>query len=201
MEKILEFVIHSNSVQMSNPAFMAELKSWIRFNRKEAMSSGDGLYSGISGNADLPTWLGKFAFDLAFKPKSENDKYAKHIRSSAGIAVFVSEENDRNHWVEVGRCFQRFALQATALGVRNALLNQPVEVSALRPTFAKHLGLGGQRPDLKVQLKQKLFILMDRDNRMHSFCRFSDDSLVGTGTLAYFAARNDEKKSAVKIKL
>ena len=151
MENILEFVTHANSAQMSDPAFMAELKSWIRFNRTEAMSSGDGLYAGISGNPSLPTWLGKLAFELAFKPKSENDKYAKHVRSSAGIAVFVSEANDRSHWVETGRCFQRFALQATALGVRNALLNQPVEVAAFRPSFVKHLALGSQRPDLVVR--------------------------------------------------
>ena len=150
-EKILEFVTQANSAQMSDSAFMAELKSWIRFNRTQAMSSGDGLYAGISGNPNLPTWLGKLAFDMAFKPKSENDKYARHVRSSAGIAVFVSEANDRSHWIETGRCFQRFALQATAIGVRNALLNQPVEVAALRPSFANHLGLGSQRPDLVVR--------------------------------------------------
>jgi hypothetical protein len=43
------------------------------------------------------------------------------------------------------------ALQATALGIRNAFLNQPVEVAALRPHFAAALGLGDQRPDLVVR--------------------------------------------------
>ena len=51
----------------------------------------------------------------------------------------------------MGRCYERFALQATALGVRNAFLNQPVEVTASRPQFAASLGLGGQRPDLVVR--------------------------------------------------
>jgi len=53
--------------------------------------------------------------------------------------------------VEVGRCYERFALQATALGVRSAMLNQPVEVSVLRPQLATVLGLGAQRPDLVVR--------------------------------------------------
>jgi len=35
-----------------------------------------------------------------------------------------------------------------ALGIRNALLNQPVEVSSLRPQFANFLGVGECRPDL-----------------------------------------------------
>ena len=50
--------------------------------------------------------------------------------------------------METGRCYQRFALQATALGLCNALINQPVEVAALRPQFAAYLGLRGGRPDL-----------------------------------------------------
>jgi hypothetical protein len=53
--------------------------------------------------------------------------------------------------VEVGRCYERFALQATALGIRNALVNQPVEVSSVRPQFGAYLGLGVRRPVLVVR--------------------------------------------------
>jgi len=73
------------------------------------------------------------------------------VRSSPGIAVFVGLAADKAHWVEVGRCYEGFALQATALGIRNAFLNQPVEVAALRPPFAAALGLTDQRPDLVVR--------------------------------------------------
>ena len=73
------------------------------------------------------------------------------MRSSAGIAVFVGQTADKANWVEVGRCYERFALQATVLGIRNAFLNQPVEVATLRPPFAAALGLSGQRPDLVVR--------------------------------------------------
>jgi hypothetical protein len=88
---------------------------------------------------------------MFFTPKSENDKYARHVRSSAGIAIFVSEVNDKAHWVEAGRCYERFALLSTVLGIRNAMLNQPVEVSALRPQFADYLGVESCRPDLIVR--------------------------------------------------
>ena len=90
-------------------------------------------------------------FGLVFTPKSENDKYARHVRSSAGIAVFVGPTNDKAGWMEAGRAYERFALQATALGIRNAHLNQPVEVASLRPQFASALGLSGRRPDLVVR--------------------------------------------------
>lgn len=51
----------------------------------------------------------------------------------------------------VGRAYERFALQATALGILNAFLNQAVEVAAVRSPFAAMLGLTGQRPDLVVR--------------------------------------------------
>lgn len=73
------------------------------------------------------------------------------MRSSAGIAVFVSEGENPEQWIEVGRCYERFALQCTALGIRNAMLNQPVEVAALRPQFGAFLGIGERRPDLVVR--------------------------------------------------
>ena len=42
-------------------------------------------------------------------------------------------------------------MQATALGIGNAMLNPPVEVPSVRPLFASAIGLTGQRPDLVVR--------------------------------------------------
>lgn len=151
IEKVLEYVVAANTAQMGDAAFVTELQTWIRFSAAEAQRTGDGLFSGASGSPVLPRWLGSPLMGLFFTPKSENERYARQVRNSSGIAVFVSEANDKAHWIEAGRCYERFALQATALGVRNALLNQPVEVAAIRPRFASALGLGSQRPDLVVR--------------------------------------------------
>ncbi len=155
MENILAFVVAGNSVQMHDAAFLAELESWIRYSSADAVHTGDGLYSAASGNPSVPQWLGSPLFKLLFNEKSENDKYAKQIRSSAGVAIFVSDKNDSKHWLEVGRCYERFALQATALGVRSAFLNQAVEVTQVRQQFAQHLNIdestGAGRIDLVVR--------------------------------------------------
>jgi hypothetical protein len=151
VERVVDTVVQANTTQMADAAFVRELKSWIRFNGAEAIRTGDGLYSGTTGSPDAPTWLGRLAFGWFYTPKSENDKCARQIRSSAGIAVFVGQSADKAHWVDVGRCYERFALQATAMGIRNALINQPVEVAAMRPPFAAALGLKGRRIDLVVR--------------------------------------------------
>lgn len=151
MEKVLEYVVQGNTAQMNDRAFVEELKAWIRFSSRDAVRTGDGLYAASSGNPSVPSWLGNLLFGLFFRPKNENDKYAKHVRSSAGIAIFVSEAENPAQWIEVGCSYERFALQSAALGIRNSMLNQPVEVSSLRPQFAAFLGVGGRRPDLVVR--------------------------------------------------
>ena len=159
IERVLEHVVLGNTAQMADPAFIKELKAWIRFNGSDAVRRRDGLFSVSSGNPSIPTWLGDLAFRWFFTKQSENDKVARQIRSSAGMVIFVSQvpsgvtssADDRARWVEVGRCYQRFALQATALGIRNAFLNQPVEVASVRTNFAAAIGLAGQRPDLVVR--------------------------------------------------
>lgn len=151
LEKILEFVVQGNSAQMRDPAFVDELKAWIRFSAGDAVRTGDGLYAASSGNPSVPAWLGRLMFGAFFTEKGENDKYARQLRSSAGIAVFVGPADEKAGWIAVGRAYERFALQATALGVRTAHLNQPVEVAALRPSFASLLGVAGRRPDLVLR--------------------------------------------------
>jgi nitroreductase len=151
MERVRDLVVAGNSTQMADAAFMRELKAWLRFSPREAIESGDGLFSGATGNPTLPAWLGPRIFDWVFRTEAENDKYARQIRSSAGLAVFVSQRDDPEHWVLAGRACQRFALQATALGLKHAFVNQPVEVANLRPELAALVGMPGRRPDIVMR--------------------------------------------------
>jgi nitroreductase len=151
MNRARDLVVAGNSAQLGDPAFMRELKAWIRFSPRHALATGDGLFAVASGNPALPDWLGPGLFALALRADADNDKYARQIRSSAGLAVFVSQVEDRDHWVRAGRAGQRFALQATALGMKVAFVNQPVEVARLRPDLAALVGLPGRRPDLLIR--------------------------------------------------
>jgi len=135
IEQVRELVVAGNAAQMADAAFMQELKAWLRFSPSEAIETGDGLFSASSGNPALPTWLGPRMFDWFISVGSENDKYARQLRSSPGVAVFVAKQANPDHWVRAGRACQRFALQATALGLKHAFVNQPVEVANLRPEF------------------------------------------------------------------
>jgi len=150
-EEILSYLVAGNSAQMDDVAFVEELKSWIRFSYGSALSTRDGLFSKSSGNPVLPDWIGRLILNLVFTKEAENRNYESQLRSSAGVAVFVSDKNEPAYWAEAGRCSQRFALQATALQLRHAFINQPVEVPAVRGQFATYLSIGDRRPDLVMR--------------------------------------------------
>jgi hypothetical protein len=71
--------------------------------------------------------------------------------TSSGLAIFVATSSTHEGWVSVGRSCQRFALQATALGLKHSFVNQPVEVASLRSALATEAGVPGRRPDLVVR--------------------------------------------------
>jgi hypothetical protein len=151
MDAIAGQVVEGNTAQMRDPAFMAELEAWIRFDDRMALAHRDGLTSRASGNPSLPAWLARLLLPLVMTEKGEAAKIARQIRSSAGIAVFAAASDDRAGWIAAGRAYQRFALEATAHDIRHAFINQPVEVPALRSQFAAELGLRDRRPDLVVR--------------------------------------------------
>jgi nitroreductase len=151
IQRVSDLVTTGNSTQMADPAFVRELKHWLRFSPRQAARTGDGLFSAASGSPIAPAWAGSALFDLTVHAKAENEAYARQLRSSSGVAVFVGERADPDHWVRVGRAAQRFALAATARGLKLAYINQPIEVPSLRPLLASLIGLRGRRPDLVIR--------------------------------------------------
>ncbi len=148
---VIDYVTRGNIAQLSDRAFRRELVSWIRFNLAEAMGKKDGLAGRIGGQPELPTWLAKLIVGLVLTSKGQAEADATKIRSSAGVAVFVSSRDDKAAWVEVGRAYQRFALQATALDIRTAFINQPIEVRELRSQLESWLKLEGEHAQLMVR--------------------------------------------------
>lgn len=150
-DAVVDYVTRGNVAQLTDRDFRDELVSWIRFNPDEALRTGDGLSGRTSGQPAMPTWLAKRMIGLLLTPKRQAQTDATNIRSAAGVAVFVSSRDDKAAWVEAGRVYERFALQAAALDVRTAFINQPIEVRPLRPQFESWLNLSEEHALLMVR--------------------------------------------------
>ncbi len=123
-----------------------------RNSARSAVRTGDGLYGAVLGIPNVPRWVGKLLMPVALSPERQNQKDFRHIRSSAAIVMSFSEHDDQQHWIEVGRSYERLAIQAAALDLRTAFINQPVEVPALLTQFARFLGIANRRPDLVIRI-------------------------------------------------
>lgn len=152
VEAVLDLILQGNAGQMADPAFRAELLSWLRFTAGEAARRGDGLYAAASGNPEVPGWIGRRIFPAVFRTEAENDKIAAQIRSSSGLAVLVAPRDAPEGWVAAGRACQALMLQARVEGLTGAFLNQTVEEPGMRAALQSLLGLGAARPDLVLRL-------------------------------------------------
>ena len=120
-EKVLEYVNAGNRSQYADKAFIDELITWLRFNRKEAFGSLDGLYTLSSGNPEIPRWLGQ-TFVAGTNPQQQADADAQKLRSSPHALVITSAHEDKAAWVRTGQVYERLALTMTAVGIQSAFL-------------------------------------------------------------------------------
>jgi hypothetical protein len=150
LETVLEYVNQGNLSQYTDKSFRDELIYWLRFNKKEALASLDGLYSRCSGNPEVPRWLGQI-FIAGIKSQQQADLDAKKLRSSPGAIVFASDSENKTAWVRTGQVYERMALKMTSLNIKSAFLNQPIEVADIRGQFQSAIGIGKALPQLLVR--------------------------------------------------
>lgn len=149
-EIVLEYVNQGNLNQIANEALVDELIDWLRFNKKEALTSLDGLYSRCSGNPEVPGWFGRM-FVSSMKPEQQADVDTRKLRSSSGTVIISSTSDERTAWVRTGQVFERLALTMTSLDLKSGLMNQPIEDKELRSQFQSAMGMGRSFPQLLVR--------------------------------------------------
>src|SRR5262245_3386030 len=119
LEMILEYVNQGNLSQYSDKAFLDEVIYWLRFNKKEALASLDGLYTRAFGNPEVPRWLGQM-FVSRTKPQKQADIDAAKLRSSTGAIIVTSALDDKTTWVRTGQAYERMALKMTSLNIKSS---------------------------------------------------------------------------------
>lgn len=150
LNTVLEYINQGNLKQYADPAFVQELIHWLRFTRKDALATLDGLYTRSSGNPEVPRWLGQMVVG-GTKPQGQADVDAAKFRSSSGAVLIASETDDKAAWVRTGQVYERLALQMTVLGVQSAFLNQPIEVSSVRSQLGTAMRVGSAWPQLLMR--------------------------------------------------
>lgn len=149
---IEQYVLQGNTRQMQNESFKAELKSWMRFNKKHQDQTLDGLSYAVFGAPNVPRWMAEPIMSMAINAKTQNKADRDKIASASHLVLFTTRENSRREWVDLGRTLQRFLLTATELGISHAYLNQPNEEAEIVAEMAKTLDLDGEYPTVLLRV-------------------------------------------------
>ena len=149
---IEQYVLQGNTRQMQNESFKAELKSWMRFNKKHQDQTLDGLSYAVFGAPNVPRWMAEPIMSMAINTKTQNRADREKIDSASHLVLFTTRENSRREWVDLGRTLQRFLLTATELGISHAYLNQPNEEAEIVAEMAKTLDLDGEYPTVLLRV-------------------------------------------------
>jgi len=150
-EPIIPYIIEGNNLQFSNRKFVDELTSWFRYSKRKAELTKDGLWTASMGLPSMGKIIGNFVMKNFVTAESEAKRISDILQHTAGIAIFVAEENNIRSWINVGRAFQRFGLYACKLGISIAHLNMPCEEISVRSKLAASLHVPDYHPLLLIR--------------------------------------------------
>jgi hypothetical protein len=143
-DAVAELVVDADRAQFADPRFRDELASWMH---PLTSPAGDGLAGPGFG---FPDWATRVAatlmrtFDLG-SAVARMDK--PNVLGAPLLGVFSTRGDTRVEWIATGRALAAVLHQLTMHGLVNAFLNQPVEVTGIRPQLAQ-LAAPGRKPQL-----------------------------------------------------
>ena len=151
IERLAALRAAAHRIRGADAALRAELKSWTRFSEHDALHRRDGLFTRCSGRHGAPRWLAASLEDWRLSGPSNAAHAADCARRSAGLAVLIGAGREPRHWVQIGRACERLLLHATAMNLRAAIINEPIEIRATRLELAAELGSHSRLPGVLIR--------------------------------------------------
>lgn len=132
-QKVAGLVSEGDSIQWSNPSWRRELAAWMHPRRR-----GDGL--------TVPGFVAPIAkvvvrtFDMGDGVGAKDKQLADE---SPVLAVLGTAGDDVVDWLAAGQALERILLSAHSQGLQASYLNQPIQVTSLRPRLRNILSQQG----------------------------------------------------------
>lgn len=147
---LADLISQGDKIQLSDKRFRRELAAWIHPNRSKSRDGMPGYAHGMTH--DIASHIGPFlirTFDIG-KGQAAKDK--ELASGSPVLAVLGTDADEPLNWIQTGQALARILLQARAKGVWTTYMNQPIEVSELRPRVLQALGRATGFPQLLMRM-------------------------------------------------
>ena len=149
-----ELTVAAYKAPMSDDAYLAKLKSWLRFSQGAALETHDGLFVGCSGSPALPRLLGKGLLGVVVTAKGQSNVLIAQIDRASALARLVSDPVTKAGWIDTGHRLQRITRTAKQAGLAMAPVNPAPENPDGRANVARVLGVTSGRPSILLRLRQ-----------------------------------------------
>lgn len=133
-DAIAELVVDADHIQFADPAFRDELASWMH---KLSSPAGDGLAGPGFGFPDWATPVAATLFRMFDLGSAVARLDRPNVLGAPLLGVFSTPGDTRAEWVATGRALAAVLHVLTMHGLVNAFLNQPIEVTTIRPKLAE----------------------------------------------------------------
>lgn len=137
---LADLVAEGDRRQGADPSFRSELAAWIHPSRTR---SRDGMPGYALDMGELESYVGPFVvrtFDWGDERAAEDRELAE---GSPVMAVLGTRRDAPAGWLNAGEALDRVLLRSAAEGLSASYLNQPLEMSDLRPRVAEIAGREG----------------------------------------------------------
>ncbi|MFQ5569561.1 MAG: Acg family FMN-binding oxidoreductase [Rhodothermales bacterium] len=137
--ELVDLIAEGDVVQGADKRFRRELAAWIHPNHSK---SHDGVPGYAQGIGAILSYTGPFVvrtFDWGEGRAARDRQLAE---GSPVLLVMSTSADDPVAWLQTGQALSHLLLLAQDYGLSASFLNQPIEVSALRPRVADLIGEG-----------------------------------------------------------
>jgi nitroreductase len=147
-------VVHD---RVLDPRAQAERFRWMRPGDDDARKRGDGVTVDELEFGGLAHWLAGRYFNprsmfLRFGAEHAAKQARSQVRSAGALALITTARPGKAQWLASGQAYERLALTATALGIAQQPMSEPLETEAGRNAVLQAFGVSGEQPLMLVRL-------------------------------------------------
>lgn len=151
--KIAHDAVHA---QAEDDRAAGEQYAWMRFGN-EARQRGDGVPIDNLELGTVTSWMASRYFNpkswfSRFGPEHAAREARDGLRSAGALALLCAPRRDQTQWLMGGQAFERFALQATALGLAIQPVSAPLVLKEYREPLLRAFDAVGEEPLMLVRI-------------------------------------------------
>ncbi len=158
MRHVADLAFEAVKTQVLDPRAGAERYAWTRFDGGDARRRGDGITVDSLELGGLAHWLAGRYFNpeswlLRFGAENAAKQARAQVRSAGALALLTgTRAGGLAQRLAAGQAYERLALTATALGIAQQPISEPLSSESMRADLARRFGAAGGEPLMLVRL-------------------------------------------------